>query len=212
MAVVYENDLVLATSVITHSLMAREANITYAMDDAGKNWSAQQWADELQLQFQTNLKAFFQTECSLRRTETIKGDGTSTFTTGTSTAAATAGTTSAACLPPNSAVLVRANTGMSGRTNRGRNYFPWWGSEGNVDEAGLITAGDVTSFQTGVTAWLTALNAIGGGSNRVIANRVYSAPWTDPSRVLTNVNIGPPVISLTVETYIASQRRRLVRP
>jgi hypothetical protein len=206
----YANDLVLCNTFIAHSGLARMAEVTYAIDDATRNASAQQWADDAQSLFADNLKSRLDTDASIVKTLTLKGDGTSTFTTGESTAAPTNGTGAFSSVPANTAILVKKVTGVGGRRNRGRCYFPWMLNEGTVDEIGNIDPSWVSDTQAKMDDWLDAL--AGGDSNgMVIANRTYDLPWNDPRRVLVSVEMGPVVTALVVESIAATQRRRMPR-
>src|ERR1043165_5530579 len=134
----YANDLVLCNTFIAHSGLARMAEVTYAIDDATRNASAQQWADDAQSLFADNLKSRLDTDASIVKTLTLKGDGTSTFTTGESTAAPTNGTGAFSSVPANTAILVKKVTGVGGRRNRGRCYFPGISTKARAVETGKI--------------------------------------------------------------------------
>lgn len=208
---VYDTGLVLAVQHIKHDNLAREAMVTYALFDATVGFTAQQWADHLQNVFQANLKAKFDTEIVLSKTTTLKGNGSAVYTTGESTAAGTRGTNAVSSVTANTAVLVKKNTGFGGRTARGRMYFPWFISEGGVDEIGNIAGADVTAIQTVCDAWLAVVNGTPAAASMVIANRTYDRPWDQAGRQLVSVDVGPAVTSLTVETIAATQRRRMPR-
>lgn len=206
----YENDLVLLTTFLKHDLMTREAAVTYALNDNTANQSAQVWADSAQIFFCDNWKAQIDTGARVMRTTAIKGDGTSTFTTGLSTDPPTRGLNAMSSTTPNCAILLRKNTAVGGRRNRGRIYLPFMINEGEVDEAGSLSAGVIGDINTDAAAWLSDLES-GGDQEFVIANRFYDAPWDNPSRHLVSVNIGEHVTSLTCESVIATQRRRMPR-
>lgn len=97
------------------------------------------------------------------------------------------------CLPANVACLVRKTTGLGGRKGRGRMYVPWFLPDEAVSERGEI---DITSLgvrQDDVAALLLALD-----SNGV------------PMVLLHNDSTTPsPVLALTVDGVVATQRRRL---
>lgn len=206
----YQNNLVLATTAVAHSGMVRESLVTYALEDPTDIHGAQAWADFLQDAFADAHKSQTDSQATIMRTSVLKGDGSSTPEVGISTAAGTAGTASASTLPPNCACLVKKVTGVGGRINRGRLYMPWYLTEADVDETGLIDPTAVSSRQTAMNDWKTAVEAE-GPSDMIIANRVYDLPWTDPARVVTEVNIGASLIALTVENMLATQRRRMPR-
>jgi hypothetical protein len=143
------------------------------------------------------------------KTITLKGDGTSTFTTGESTAAGTRGTAPFSAAPANCAQLVRKLTAFGGRKNRGRLYLPWSINEGLVDEIGSIDATFTSDTQAKVDDWRDAIVDL--GATMVIANRVYDRPWNQPNRQLVSVDMGEEVIGLTVDQMMATQRRRMPR-
>ena len=205
----YANDLVLANTFIQHDGLARQAEVTYAVNDASVNWSAQQWADALQNVFQDNLKTRIDTDAVIVKTTTLKGDGTSTFTTGESTASGTRGTAPFSAAPANCAQLVRKITAFGGRKNRGRMYLPWSINEGLVDEIGSIDATFTADTQAKLDDWRDAITDTGG--HLVIANRVYDRPWNQPNRQLVSVDMGEEVIGVPVDSMMATQRRRMPR-
>lgn len=208
---IYGDGLVLAVTHLLHDNMVREAVVTYAILDDANVDTAQGWADFLQDKFQLHLKSLLDNEVVIVNTTTLRGDGTSTFTTGESTAAGTRGTVSHASLPSNCAVLGKKLTGVGGRRNRGRIYLPWFVAEGNVDETGGIDSGVISDIQTGVTAWLGAINAV-TNADMVIANRTYDRAWNVPGRRLVSTETsGNQVTAITIERTIATQRRRMPR-
>lgn len=109
------------------------------------------------------------------------------------------GQNNVSALPPNCAVLVHKRTLRGGRRGRGRLFIPWCVSETNVDEAGLIATAEVTTIQTAMNVFRTAL-----GSFNV------------PMVILHNPGLstmGAPdtVTSLVVDKLLSTQRRRLGR-
>lgn len=206
----YDNDLVLANVFIAHDSYARMAQITFAMNDHTVNNSAQQWADGIFGTVSSDLKTRLDSNAAFIKCTTLKGDGTSTFTTGESTATAVQGTAPISSVTPQVAMLVRKLTGFGGRINRGRMYLPWMLNEGTVDELGVIDPSWVSDTQDKIDLMFTDLTA-GGDQTVVIANRVYDLPWSDSRRKLTAVHSGNEVTAMLVENICATQRRRLVR-
>lgn len=206
----YADGQLLAVTHLLHDDSVREAIVTYAVVQSAAVDDAQGWADFLQDKFQDNLKALIDNAVVIERTTTLLGDGTSTFTTGESTATGTRGTLSGNTLPSNSAVLGKKVTGFGGRRNRGRIYFPWMATEGFVDELGGMDTGLIADIQAGVSAWLADINDI-ANANMNIANRVYDRAWDVPGRRLVSVDSGPVVGSINIERTIATQRRRMPR-
>lgn len=105
------------------------------------------------------------------------------------------GQLSVECIPLNSAVLVRKNTSMGGRKGRGRFYLPPCHiAEVNIGATGNIQLTQLTALQTQVTNSFQALLA--SDCKPVV---LHSDVVTSPA----------PIISWTVQTQIATQRRRM---
>jgi hypothetical protein len=116
------------------------------------------------------------------------------------------GTSTTEKLPQNCAALIRKNTGLGGRPNRGRCYLPGVLSEGGVNQVGAVETATVTDFQTRADDWLEALALGATGSSPLVPTPMvilHGPSSAGPA--------GPPtpVISLTMGTRIATQRRRL---
>lgn len=110
-----------------------------------------------------------------------------------------AGTSSSAHLPSNCAALSRKITSLGGRRNRGRMFLPsLYLNEGNVDQNGIIAGAALTSMRTQQDAFLTGLQGSALIDNMVI---FHSAAPATPT----------PVIDVTIEQKIATQRRRMRR-
>lgn len=107
------------------------------------------------------------------------------------------GTNGTEPLPQNSAILIRKSTGQGGRRAQGRLYVP---GLDNTDVAanGSLTAAAQAALQTQADGLLTDLNALAVVDNVVLLHN--SAPF-DPS----------PILSLTVQKFLATQRRRMRR-
>jgi hypothetical protein len=101
--------------------------------------------------------------------------------------------------PVNCAVLIRKNTSMAGRFGRGRMFLPWVLANAEVSEVGTILAGAVTRIGTGVGTFHSQLS---------LANLpmvvLHTPQLTGPIPPAT-------VNSLTVDSLISTQRRRLGR-
>jgi hypothetical protein len=207
---IYANDLVLITHYFKLDGFPREAAVTYAFNDKTQNASAQVWAEARFNHFQQYLGGRLDSNAQQMRVRTIKGNGTAAYESGESPYGPSRGTAAVSSLPPNCAQLVRKLTGLGGRKNRGRFYWPWFLNEGSVDEAGSVDAAWTTGTQTAFDAWFTQGNVTGDG-RMVIANKVYGVDPVTGKPVVTAVNIGPEVTSLVVDNRIATQRRRLDR-
>jgi hypothetical protein len=101
--------------------------------------------------------------------------------------------------PPNCAVLVHKRTTRGGRRGRGRFFLPWSISASNIQENGMITAGEVVSLQSAMDNFLTQLDT-GGTPMRLL----HQPGGTEEG--------GPNVVTaLVVDPMISTQRRRLGR-
>ncbi len=110
-----------------------------------------------------------------------------------------AGTSSTQRLPQNCAAIVAKTTGLGGRRNRGRFFWPSV-NEANVDPVGVLTAGTITDMNT-------------------LASFIFGTICSDPT-----YNTGQPVVlhseppstptfvtSWQTQPRIGTQRRRLRR-
>lgn len=114
------------------------------------------------------------------------------------------GTFTGAVLPQNCALLVRKLTASAGRRNRGRMYFPPIPmGEGSIDAVGTIDSSARTAAQTKFTALRTAMLA--GGAIAIPPVILHS------SEVGETVLSPTPVTSFSLDSKIATQRRRLRR-
>lgn len=98
---------------------------------------------------------------------------------------------------PAQAFLVQKNTAFGGRAGRGRLYWPGV-PEAGINEAGTIAAGAIAALQTAFTNFKTELEAT--NLNPVLLHGEGS-PITIPT----------PILSFTVSSTAATQRRRLRR-
>lgn len=110
------------------------------------------------------------------------------------------GTINSPSPPNNTALLVRKQTGVAGRRNKGRMYAPCFNlAEGDVSNAGIISSGVVSSLQTSWTAFWEALqDPLTRDMQPVL---FHSEAPTTPT----------PVTSFSVQTKVATQRTRLRR-
>lgn len=102
-------------------------------------------------------------------------------------------------LPQNCAVLIRKRTDTAGRRGRGRMYVPGI-QESNVGTTGVIVSGLRDLWQTAADDFLTGLQALTSVQDMVVLHNVEGIGTEPPPS---------PVLSLTVDEKIATQRRRL---
>lgn len=111
----------------------------------------------------------------------------------------TAGTSATAKLPNNCALLGQKQSGLTGRRNRGRMFIPsGYLSEGSIDEAGYMSAGDQTTFSGRMENFRTSIEA-GTSYDRAVI--LHSSSPTTPT-VITK---------MSVSRQIATQRTRMRR-
>lgn len=108
------------------------------------------------------------------------------------------GTDSAVGLTINTALLVRKNTGLGGRKNRGRMYVPGIPA-GQLSDAGIINGSWIANRQTGWNAFETALTNT--ATTGVFAPVVLHSQAADGSPTS--------ITSFTVDNVPATQRTRM---
>lgn len=96
---------------------------------------------------------------------------------------------------PNVSVLVQKNTGLGGRSGRGRFYIPGL-PESTVLSSGIIGPSTVAAIQDAMTLFHSAL--VTGDLPPLLLHADLSAPIDTPL----------PITSLTVSNRVATQRRR----
>jgi len=203
---IYDSDLLLITHHFKHDLLAREAVITFAANSSGGTNTAQQLAEDFQTLAANSFDDVLDQTVQLMRTTTLKGNGTTAFTVGTSTSPARRGIPNNATVPSNTAVLVQKRTLLGGRRGRGRVYLPWFLPETQVDEIGGIS-----TSQQGIVQLAMDNYYAGYGGVMMLAGRTYDLPWDNPNRQLLAVTSGPLVNALVVSPIAATQRRRMPR-
>lgn len=116
------------------------------------------------------------------------------------------GTGSLSTLPVNCAILVKKRTALGGRHNQGRMFLPAGVvAENDVGQTGMIDSSTLTSRQNALNQFMTNLLNPEEHAGGTTSNRRY---W--PVILHNNPAILPSVITqLTVDTHIATQRRRL---
>jgi hypothetical protein len=99
-------------------------------------------------------------------------------------------------LVQNTSILVKKLTGIAGRANRGRNYWPGFLNMDDTNGIGTIDSSRVTALQSAFDDWFDNLaTVITNVNNVVIQHADFSAVTV--------------VTSVLVESTCATQRRRL---
>lgn len=98
-------------------------------------------------------------------------------------------------LPPNCSLLYRKRTPFGGRHGRGRMFFPpIYIAESNVDSNGTIDGAQISPLQARATAFIAAC-ATNSITPVLLHSEVNPLPYE--------------ITSMTIETLIATQRRRM---
>lgn len=105
--------------------------------------------------------------------------------------------------PPQIAALVRKNTGVGGRRNRGRWYLPGVLNDADVDMTGGITTTRRTAIQDQMNLLFSAFSASNNITGMVILHSWDTATPPVPAPNPT------PVAALAVQQFVGTQRRRL---
>lgn len=193
---------------LRHSSVGRTAIVTAAVNNTGGQ-TALQVVNHWQTRFNADLAPFLDSNCTVEQPTINLGDGTDTPHQAIATGATVVGTIVNTMPPPQIAVLIKKSTGFGGKSNRGRMYMPWFTDELDLDEAGNIASTPLASKQTNATAFLGHL--VTDSIPMVISNKLFAFPAPPAKPYVTHINMGDPVIALTVEGVVATQRRRLPR-
>lgn len=113
--------------------------------------------------------------------------------------------------PPNLTVAVKWSTGLSGRSYRGRSY--WIGLPASeVDVNGLVVASRINNIVTAYGQLRTALTT--AGFTLVVCSKYSGVTIVNGYRraIPRERGITTPITSITCDTYVDSQRKRLIRP
>lgn len=162
--------------------------------DATAGATAAGIASDIQGAF-TTWQAQWGSAYTLQGTDVVFNDG-GVERTGTDRTPFNSGA-AAANLPQNVALLVQKGTGLVGRKNRGRFYFPPGRlAEVDVSSSGVIDAADVTVIQGELNTLRTNIIA-GANIDGVVV--LHTNPADTPT----------PVLSFNLDNVVATQRRRL---
>lgn len=113
--------------------------------------------------------------------------------------------------PPNVAALIHKRTARGGRRGRGRMYLPWCLADADVDEAGVVLGATQVLLQTQCTNFLGHLTAGTGAMTFAAAMVLLHSPSGDDVSSPTTPGDPNTVTTLTVDSLVATQRRRLNR-
>lgn len=176
---------------IVNSASSRRAFVTWGFQNSGALIGPSIIGDAVMDALEATVSPTLDSSCTIGPAEVRVNIG-GTELVGLATESQTGG--SADQRPaPNCALLVQKVSGVAGRKNRGRFYWPWAVNNASINEAGIISAGTVSDFQDVFDTFLENLTTEGV-----------------PMRILHNTAGTPAsVISLNVSNLVATQRRRL---
>lgn len=185
------------TLSMRHSLVARPMLVTFAAEITATPYD-QADADAVAGQVFLNADQFYDGEWQFVELVTLVGqDGDAlrfvSAMGGVGTRAAVESP------PPNVACLIAKNTGLSGRRNRGRMYWPC-PNEAAVQQSGALTGAELILLQALATGLAATLSGT-GATNLSQPVLLHSEAPTTPT----------PVTALQASPFVATQRRRLVR-
>ena len=161
-------------------------------DDAGTP-NAQTSANNIFTAWTTNAFVGVSNEVSCSQVqviENIAGSLVEAFSTG----APVVGGITGSPLPPQVAVLCKKLSGEVGRSFRGRFYIPGVAASWADTEGDRLTSAHLTTFQTGLTAYLAAL-----ATDHLFPVILHKNTAIEPTAI----------VSFVVEQFFATQRRRM---
>lgn len=204
-----EDKLGLITQPLQRTDSSVVAEVTFAIFAAvgGSLAAAQDAIDDFQGDFVTMYQPLADTDVQILPPVIRLGDGSTTPFEAVGAAATVNGSNATAMSPPQVCALVKKTSGVGGRKNRGRTYYPYMLQTNAINETGTISAGTIAAFQASLNTFVTALTA--DGIPMVIANKTFNTPL--PPHHVTAITAGPTVTGYQLEPLVATQRRRLGR-
>src|SRR5260221_3442401 len=202
-------NVLLVTQQLKRSDMSRAAQLDFCLVCADSTVATYQDAvDDFQANFNAQFGPNFDAEVVILPPTGRGGDGSDVPLLVIDAGAAGAGANVDNTVPPNVALLLRKRTSLSGRKNRGRSYFPFLLRQADVGETGAIAGGAVSGFQGEANTFLAQL--VTDSTPMHIENKAFNTPL--PPHFVTAITASSAAVTaFTVETVVATQRRRLNR-
>jgi hypothetical protein len=116
------------------------------------------------------------------------------------------GTDASAALPNNATLAVKLGTGLTGRSNRGRQYVTGIGSGSLAGDKNHISTAAQTAFKAAYDALISDM--VSAGVELVIASFFHGVDSLHKP-IPRTTGVSHPVASVSVNTAMDSQRRRL---
>lgn len=206
---VIDTNLALIVQPLIRSDMQRAAQITFSCDTTGTPSIslAQTTVDAFFSEFKANFQATFDSQVSLLPPSIKLGAGTTVPYEAVSTGAVALGGRAGSFAPPNVAVLYKKTTGLGGKQNHGRSYFPFFADVADINENGTLATGVQAAFSTLGDGFINGLET--AGIPMILSHKEFNVPLA-PHHVI-HVHAGPLVTAFACEALIATQRRRLGR-
>lgn len=178
--------------------MSRDEGVNYVADHI-----CAPWQDNILSQVAGNITFL---GCHFVDLDSLSGEtGDRGPTAGHPTTGAIVGTP---FISPQVSYLVHKSAGSHRGTRNGRMYVPGL-AESEVDEAGIVQASRVTSFNTKLESFRSALATIGGPLITSTAWRVVHVHKGDPEDPATWTWSSSTITSAFLDVKVATQRRRL---
>lgn len=204
-----EANIILIKQQLIRSDMSRAAEVEYcALCPDSVLATYQDAIDDFQTNFNTNIAPFIDSEVSILPPTGRGGDGSNVPLLVVAAGGTGTGGNANTYAPPNVAMLIRKRTSLGGKKNRGRTYLPFALASANVSENGTVSGAGLAIYQTGATAFLAQM--VTDNTPMVIENRTFNTPLP-PHHVTGIFGSNAQVTAYTVESLVATQRRRLNR-
>jgi hypothetical protein len=199
----------LVTQQFIRSDMSRAAEVTFGLACTGTPslTVAQDSIDDFQAAFNAGLAGQFDSEVTILQPTIRLGDGSTTPFEAVAAGSPASGTNATTFPPPQVATLVKKSTGVGGKKNRGRSYFPFLTASSAISENGTINNTQLGIINGILATFLAQL--VTDQIAMVIVNKTFNTPH--PPHFVTAVTGGPAVTSYICEPLVATQRRRLGR-
>lgn len=204
-----EIGLGLVVQALLRSDMSRAAEVTFALNVAGvpSPAVAQDAIDDFQTNFVAAIGPVLDSQVTIEQPTIKLGDGSTVPFEAIGAAPVSVGGAAGTKLPPNVALLVKKRTGVGGRKNHGRTYFPFVLEDPQVNENGTLVPASQAALDLQMGAFLSQLSL--DTTPMCIPNKTFNVPLAP--HFVTALHTGPLVTSFVCESLIATQRRRLGR-
>jgi hypothetical protein len=186
-------------------------NVVFGTTAGVEGATAKDYAERIKSVWEGTIMAICSNHISVTKVRTRLGQqpGTPPIIMETTTAPV-AGALATSPLPQNCAALVKKQTGFGGRQFTGRMYLPGVLPEGDVDQLGVINATRRGFIQDKVNLLLQVLDDDPPGP--VMGLMLLHSNRRDPvtgEEIPNTAPVPTAITGLTVQTVIATQRRRL---